>query len=150
MREIARVLPPGRLADVAPAPHPAYIAGKDYYSGDLVTMLGLARWIREDDVAPLGKVLADAPRCARRVEPDPAPDTELYACARAELPRAVVLRDSMFNPLIPIFAENFSRVLFVSSRQLDTSLIEREKPDVVIEELVERMLHAPGAYPIPH
>jgi hypothetical protein len=150
MREVARALPPGRLPGVVPAPQPPYVAGKDYYSGDLVTMLGLARWIREDDVAPLGKVLADAERrCARRVEPDPAPGTELYVCARAGLPRAVVLRDSMFNPLIPIFAENFARVLFVSSRRLDTSLIEREKPDVVIEELVERSLHAPGAYPIP-
>jgi hypothetical protein len=151
MREIVRLLPPGRLPRVAPAPQPSYVAGKDYYSGDLVTMLDLARWIREDDVAPLDKVLADAARrCAQRVEPDPAPNTELYVCARTDLPRAIVLRDSMFDPLIPIFADNFSRVLFVSSRRLDTSLIEREKPDVVIEELVERMLHAPGAYPIPH
>jgi alginate O-acetyltransferase complex protein AlgJ len=150
MREVARLLPPGRLPRVVPAPRPPYVAGTDYYSGDLVTMLGLTHAIREDDVAPLGKVLADAPRrCAQRVLPDPAPGVEVYECARGDLPRTVVMRDSMAIPLIPMLAENFSRALFVSSRQLDPVLIEREKPDVVIEELVERSLHAPGVLPMP-
>jgi hypothetical protein len=36
----------------------------------------------------------------------------------------------------------------VSARALDRDLIEREKPDIVIEELVERSLHAPGALPM--
>jgi hypothetical protein len=64
------------------------------------------------------------------------------------LPRAVVYRDSMAVSLIPLLAENFSRSVFVSSRKLDQALIEREKPDVVIEEMVERSLHAPGALPM--
>jgi hypothetical protein len=38
--------------------------------------------------------------------------------------------------------------VFVSSRGFDPALIEREKPDVVIEEMVERTLHAPGAMPM--
>jgi len=59
-----------------------------------------------------------------------------------------VLRDSMAIPLIPLLSENFSRAVYVSSRTLDRELIEREKPDVVIEELVERSLHAPGALPM--
>jgi hypothetical protein len=46
--------------------------------------------------------------------------------------------------LIPILSENFSRVVYVSTRELDRALIEREKPDIVIEELVERSLHAPA------
>ena len=46
-------------------------------------------------------------------------------------------------------SENFSRVVYVSSRALDLAMIEREKPDIVIEELVERNLHAPAAFPIP-
>jgi len=59
-----------------------------------------------------------------------------------------VFRDSMAIPLIPMLAENFSRAVFVSSRRLDPALIEREKPDIVIEELVERTLHVPGALPM--
>ncbi len=112
-------------------------------------MLGLPGRIREDDVAPLGKILADsASRCARRVENPDAPGSETFVCDRPELPRAVVYRDSMAIPLIPLLAENFSRVVFVSSRGFDPALIEREKPDIVIEEMVERTLHAPGALPM--
>jgi len=118
-------------------------------NGALVTMLGLPSRIREDDVAPLGKVLAaSADRCARRIDKGEFPGFEYFVCDRPDLPRAVILRDSMAIPLIPLLSENFSRVVYVSSRQLDRALIEREKPDIVIEELVERSLHAPGAFPM--
>jgi hypothetical protein len=50
--------------------------------------------------------------------------------------------------LIPLLSENFSRAVYASTRELDRALIEREKPDIVIEELVERSLHAPGAFPM--
>jgi hypothetical protein len=36
----------------------------------------------------------------------------------------------------------------VSGRRLDPALIEREHPDVVIEEFVERNLHATAANPL--
>jgi alginate O-acetyltransferase complex protein AlgJ len=145
-----------RLAAVAPAPRPSYVPGQDVYSGDLATMLGLPRRFREPDLAPLGKVLAEtATRCAKRVDvpPDPtlyppAQDPQIYECATPGLPRAVVLRDSMAIPLVPLIAQNFARTVFVSTRQLDPALIARERPDVVIEELVERSLNAPAAFPI--
>lgn len=139
-----------KLPAIAPAPRPAYTPGTDFYSGDLIQMLGLPGRIREDDVAPLGKVFADAAgRCGKRVDKDEFPGFEFYVCGTPGLPRAVVLRDSMAIPLIPLLSENFSRVVYVSNRALDLALIEREKPDIVIEELVERSLHAPGAFPIP-
>jgi hypothetical protein len=148
MRAVRAALPPGALATVAPALRPPFVPGVDYYSGDLIQMLGMPSRIREDDVAPLGKVLAATDRCARRVDKGEFPGFEYYTCDRPGLPRAVILRDSMAIPLIPLLSENFSRVVYVSSRQLDRALIEREKPDVVIEELVERSLHAPGALPM--
>jgi hypothetical protein len=148
MRAVRDALPAGALPAIAPAPRPAYVAGVDYYSGDLIQMLGLPSRIREDDVAPLGKVLAATGRCARRVDQDEFPGFEYFACDRPGLPRAVILRDSMAIPLIPLLSENFSRVVYASTRQLDRALIEREKPDIVIEELVERSLHAPGALPM--
>jgi hypothetical protein len=150
MRAVQKALPPGKLPIIAPAPRPVYLPGIDFYSGDLVRMLGLpARVVREDDVAPLGKVLGDAAnRCARRIDKDEYPGFEFFVCDRSGLPRAVVLRDSMAIPLIPLLSENFSRVVYASTRELDRALIEREKPDIVIEELVERSLHAPGALPM--
>ncbi|MCC7328239.1 MAG: hypothetical protein IT521_15700 [Burkholderiales bacterium] len=148
MRAVRAALPPGALPAIAPAPRPAYTPGVDTYSGDLVGMLGLPSVISEEDLAPLGKVLAATDRCAHRVDRDELPGVEFYVCDRPGLPRAVILRDSMAIPLIPLLSENFSRAVYVSSRKLDLALIEREKPDIVIEELVERSLHAPGAFPM--
>jgi len=146
---VQRALPAGRLPAIARAPRPAHVPGVDFYSGDLIDMLGLPGRFREDDVAPFGKVIADgANRCARHVENPAAPGSETFNCDRPGLPRAVVYRDSMAFSLIPLLAENFSRVVFVSSRGFDPALIEREKPDVVIEEMVERTLHAPGMMPM--
>ncbi|HTQ01557.1 MAG TPA: hypothetical protein VMN56_19730 [Casimicrobiaceae bacterium] len=137
-----------KLPDIAPARRPAYTPGVDFYSGDLLQMLGMPSRVREDDVAPLGKVLADTSRCGRRIDKDESPGFEIYVCDKPGLPRAVVLRDSMAISLIPLLSENFSRVVYVSTRKLDRALIEREKPDIVIEEMVERSLHAPGAFPM--
>jgi len=149
MREVQRALPNGRLPNIDEARRPAYLPGVDFYSGDLAGTLGLPKWIREDDVAPLGKVLADTTsRCGKRVDGGQFPGFEFYACDRPGLPRAVVYRDSMAISLIPLLAENFSRSVFASSGKLDQALIEREKPDVVIEEMVERSLNAPGALPM--
>ncbi|MEP7327616.1 MAG: hypothetical protein ABI777_00290 [Betaproteobacteria bacterium] len=149
MQVVAKALPASMLTTIAPAPRPTYVPGVDFYSGDLVQMLGLPSRLREDDVAPLGKVLGDAAgRCARRLDKGEFPGFEYFVCDKPGLPRAVILRDSMAIPLIPLLSENFSRVVYVSSRKLDRALIEREKPDIVIEELVERSLHAPGALPM--
>jgi hypothetical protein len=51
-----------------------------------------------------------------------------------------VLRDSMAIPLVPMLAENFRRATFVSTRALDLPAIEAARPDIVIEQLVERAL----------
>ncbi len=155
MRAVQQALPAGALPVIAPAPRPKFVPGVDRFSGDLGKMLGLPAFVREDDVAPLAKVLGDtAGRCARRdsapLDPalyPPAEDPQVFTCDRPGLPRAVVLRDSMAIPLLPLLSENFSRVLYISSRKFDHALIERERPDVVIEEMVERSLHAPGAFP---
>ena len=149
MRAVARELPRGRLAAIAPARRPPYVAGADVFTGDLGILLGLEGWIREAGIPPPSQRMADpAGRCARRVDDGKSPGIEVYACDRPGLPRALVYRDSMADALIPMLAENFARSVFVSGRQLDPALIEREQPDVLIEELVERMLNTPGAVPM--
>ncbi len=150
MREVERLLPGRILPRVAPAPRSVHVPQVDFYSGDLVQALGLPSRIREDDVAPLGKILADtSSRCAQRIDKGEYPGFEFFACDRPHLPHAVVLRDSMAISLIPLLSENFRRVVYVSSRRLDPALIERERPDIVIEELVERTLDVPGLQPMP-
>jgi hypothetical protein len=56
------------------------------------------------------------------------------------LPRLVMFRDSFATPLIPFISAHFSRSVYVWSFSLDTSLIAREKPHVVVDELNERYL----------
>jgi len=149
MREVQRALPPGKLAAIVPPAIPPYLPGVDFYAGDLARQLGYPRRYREADYAPIAKVLGDpGARCARRTDTGADEGFEFYACARPGLPRAVVYHDSMAIPLIPLLSENFGRVVYVSSRRLDPALILRERPDVVIEETVERALLAPAALPM--
>jgi hypothetical protein len=54
----------------------------------------------------------------------------------------------MAIPLFPLLSENFARSVYASSQRIDPALIERERPDVVIEEMVERAINAPVAYPL--
>ena len=69
MREVQRALPAQRLPAIVPPQRPPFVPGTDFYSGDLVGMLGLPGRIRENDVAPLGKILADTTsRCAKRID----------------------------------------------------------------------------------
>lgn len=148
MHAAARLLPG---LTIAPVQRPRFVAGVDYYSGDLTQMLGLPRALREDDVAPLAKILASPQsRCAQRDASVETPQVEVYVFRCADAPRftALVYRDSNAIPLIPMLAENFARSTFVSSAQLDPALVERLKPDIVIEELVERTLGSPAALPM--
>jgi hypothetical protein len=141
---------------VPPPPRPPYDPDQDFYSGDLARLVGLPLWVDEDDIAPFTKVLADAStRCAQKSDeplppdyPQTASDIVVYVCDRAGLPTALVYRDSMGDQLIPLLAQNFRRSVYVTDRRLDRALVEREKPDVVIEEMVERTIHAPAALPM--
>ncbi len=150
MREVRRALPAGRLDSIAPAAMPPYTDGVDVYAGDLARQVGFPPRYREPDYAPLSKVLGrPEARCGRRIDDGADAGFEFYACAKPGLPRAVVYRDSMAIPLIPLLSENFSRIVYVGDRRLDPALILREKPDVVIDEMVERSMLAPAALPMP-
>jgi len=61
----------------------------------------------------------------------------------ALLPRAVILRDSFAKALQPFLSETFSRAAFLWTNRLDEEAIARERPDVVIWEMVERDLYHP-------
>jgi alginate O-acetyltransferase complex protein AlgJ len=148
MDRLRAILPD--LPFVPPA-RPVYEAGVDFYSGDLARMVGMSGWIREDDVAPLGKIFMSADtRCAHKDTSRESPGSEVYVyrCAEPRRYRALMYRDSMAISLIPMLSENFSEIVYVASRTLDAAQVERLHPDIVIEELVERSLNAPAAYPV--
>lgn len=75
----------------------------------------------------------------------------VYENPDKSLPRALVIRDSFVHEIIPFMAEHFSRMYFVwpfptdavQVRGFDTEAILREKPDIVIDEFVERYFTQP-------
>lgn len=68
-------------------------------------------------------------------------DRDLVAeIADPELPTCLMLHDSFGNMLRPALAKHFERIRFLWSHDFDTEMIEAEKPDIVLQLMVERGL----------
>jgi alginate O-acetyltransferase complex protein AlgJ len=57
-----------------------------------------------------------------------------------KLPCAVMFRDSFASWLIPLLSEHFRRIVFSWQYSFDLEIVDREHPDVVIQEMAERVL----------
>ena len=133
----------GRLPALAPLPASAFDRRDRRAPGkDLARMLGLERWLSEDDP----RLRARDAR-ARVVEPpDPAPGDDTgydigrlaTEVAQPDLPRAVIYRDSFGSALVPFLAEHFSRALYLWEYDVNPRTIEQERPQVVIHEWASR------------
>ena len=66
-----------------------------------------------------------------------------YETGHPTLPRAVIFHDSFALSLVRFLSEHFSRVAYSWQDTFDPVVIERERPQVVIQEHVERSLMAP-------
>jgi len=109
---------------------------------DLAGMMGLTYVLRETDL----QLRPKRPRRAAAVEPsgtslDSATGWIVAAIDESPLPRAVIFRDSFFSRLAPFVAEHFSRTAFVWQNDFDPDVVLREKPAVVIQEIVGRHLY---------
>ena len=127
------------LPGLAPADRRDFIRSEARRPGlDLATMLGLESWVHEDDL----RLRARQPgyRVVEPEHPDPANIEGRLATlhTRAGLPRAVVFRDSFGSALVPYLSEHFSRALYLWEYDLDPLVIERERPQVVIQEWAGR------------
>ena len=75
----------------------------------------------------------------------------VYSCDTAPGPRVVLFRDSFGEQVVPFFRADFRRVAVVSSDSLELSVLDAEKPAVVVQQFVARKLysnaaaHPPGA-----
>jgi hypothetical protein len=80
------------------------------------------------------------------VEPAGAPPTAeegrlVTEIPGSPLPRAVVFRDSFASRLVPFLSEHFSRAVYLWQNDFDPEIVEKEHPDVVIQEIVSRHLY---------
>ena len=105
-------------------------------------MMGLTRVLRETDLT----LVPIRPRRARVVEPagGHAMDEEgrlVTEIDDASLPRAVIFRDSFVSRLVPFLSEHFSRAVYLWQNDFDAAEVQKEHPDVVIQEIVGRHLY---------
>ena len=113
--------------------------------GDLAVLMGQERSVKEDRIIFQPKTA----RCARKVDPGQVMNMDRWTkdgepvvteCPSGEIPRAVIFRDSYCNALIPFLSEHFGRVAYIWRHEFNPRIIEHEQPDVVIFEVLERML----------
>jgi hypothetical protein len=117
---------------------------------DLAGMLGLAEVIREDDLVLVPRRSATA----RILEPQHPNRRLTHARIVTEAPnrgpRAVVFMDSFGPGLVPFLSEDFSRVVYLWQDNVDPQVVQQERPQVVIQELVGRALSTLIPYnPVP-
>ena len=78
--------------------------------------------------------------------------TERMTYPKDRLPRVVVFGDSFSRYLLPYFSESFGRAVFLhiwdSSPAAQKTAILNEMPDIVIDEIVERLLKRMLAEPV--
>jgi hypothetical protein len=55
----------------------------------------------------------------------------------SKLPKAVVFRDSYFGLMQPFFSENFRDCIYLWTKDLSAEVVEKEKPDIVVFEMLE-------------
>jgi hypothetical protein len=115
--------------------------------GDLAQMLGVEERLPEVhlNLVPLQARKAQPIEPGFHVPLPPLMQPLLMQQADAHLPRAVMFRDSFGGGLVPFLSEHFQRILYVWQElyEFDAPLIEREHPEVVIQEIVERKLALP-------
>nr|MCS5634905.1 hypothetical protein [Myxococcota bacterium] len=109
----------------------------------LASLVGLEHVVGEEDLSaeltrPRAEIAREyRPRYARRVRRQ-APFA--HGVHDPALPRAVMFRDSFGSALIPYLSEHFRRILYVWDRDVDPHVVAQEKPDVVIQQIVGRLL----------
>lgn len=77
------------------------------------------------------------------IEPEPGTRNAVVTQAGTALPRAVIFHDSFGMPLPPLFGRHFSRSVYLWQPDIDWKVVEREKPDFVLQILSDRVLDLP-------
>jgi hypothetical protein len=138
-------LKPSKFSDYTVVERPGLLGGLSY-------MIGMGDLYNENVITFEPRF----PRKAREIHDEDAKLNQFQPLAVYEnpdksLPRAVVFRDSFIHEMIPFLAEHFSRMYFiwpfptdaVRVRDFDTQTILDEKPDIVIDQFVERYFTQP-------
>jgi hypothetical protein len=120
-----------------------FVTSPDVPSGDKTTMLGLVD-AGKRSMPGLVPRAGWSSRVVFPARPDPYGEdgtviTENPGSSSGL--RAVMFRDSFASRLIPFLSEDFARILYQWQNDFDPELVQREHPQVVIQEMVGRHLY---------
>jgi hypothetical protein len=147
-REIIGALK-GQFPDLEPLPLEAFETNFTFRSsGDLAHMAALERSMPEPAYVTLRPrpplpALAENTDLSILFKRWPPTQEPVHIENPAQKRKAVVFHDSFSMYLRPFLGYHFQRTVFVWQREWDKGLLERERPDVVIDEMVERFLDLP-------
>lgn len=116
---------------------------QEYRAGSLARMLSLSDRLVEETVTLVPKF----DHRARDVESPPANSLHrkggisVREVDDPHLPKAVIFHDSFTVALMPFLSESFRRSVYAWTSDFLPELIERENPDIVIIECVERYIN---------
>ena len=118
---------------------------RDEPGWDLSKQMLMTESVREDAVTLTPRLPLDA-RPAKRDYADPVDwpgrATVYRSASDPRLPKALIFRDSFSTALHPFLSEAFRDSAWVWDHRFLTELVERERPDVVILQVVERYIPA--------
>jgi len=141
------------LTRVAPLERQDFDTDPTVASGDRTTMLGLSD---EGKESMPGLVLRRGVgyRVVEPKVPDPYGEVGLMITEHENhhLPTLVMYRDSFAGRLIPYLSEHFGRASYLWENEFDFDEIDREHPDIVVQEFVARHFYTFVPFPgiIPH
>jgi len=87
---------------------------------------------------PKPEIISDPVRLPRRTLSEPPP---CFSLNTNGFGKALVFHDSFACSWYPFLGQHFKEVVYIWHYEWDRPLIEREKPDVVIDEILERFFN---------
>jgi len=107
-------------------------------TGDLAGFIDMRGSLRDENVLLEGGPQPLAVTIVSPYQEHPErPDVAMEIHGK-QAPRLLAFRDSFATALIPYLSEGFSRSIYLWQVNVDMSIIDKEKPNVVIFEFVER------------
>ena len=132
-----RVLFPEQAENFNPLPLSYFYIVPTTFSGDLAIMLGLQGLVTEETISLVPHTTWQATmRQGKYTERNFVTEN----LQRPHAPKLLLFRDSFVNALQAPLAEHFSTTRFRWSYAFERRHIIRDKPDIVIQIMVERML----------
>lgn len=115
--------------------------------GDISSMLNLASVLKEENNPTLKHSNIE---CEKITIEGPGEIKPFITNCNTDAPSALIFRDSFFTALQPYISPYFSKSTFFwhsPDMSIIEQLVEQYKPNIIIEETVERHLKAPPALP---